>query len=252
MITNCNSNIISAAAGNEQRSDHLHDRGSIHIDGHTQRQNKRSDLTVNTKLLVCGIQIQRKSCCAGGSREAENKNLEDLFDEDIGVQLADQADVKRVANKQVCKQNGNSQHAVGQSGLQVVNAISSKGAAQQHKNGCRTELPDSKAQEGHNDLADFLAEPIDNTFLAQTELVHAETNNNGDEHHAQHRIVNAHGSANVAWNNVQNDQKGIGAGCSGACGYTFVFQTVLSAPKYSRAAINRRPTRIPETIAISI
>ena len=70
------------------------------------------------------------------------------------------------------------------------------------------------------DLADFLAEPIDNTFLAQTELVHAETNNNGDEHYTQHCVIHAHSGTNVAGNNVQNDQQGIGTGCSGACGHT--------------------------------
>ena len=213
-------NIIAAAACDKQSSDHLHNGSAIHVDGHTQRQDKGSDLTVNTQFLGGGIQIQGQCCGTGGGGEAEHDHLEDLLDEDVGVQLADQADVEGIANKEISQQNRHCQHAVSQSRLKIINAVSGKSPAQQHKDGNRTKLCHSEAQEGNHDLADLFAEAVDHAFLAQAQLVHAETDHHGDENHAQNGVVDTQRCADVAGDDVQDHQQGVGSGGAGACGHT--------------------------------
>ena len=99
-------------------------------------------------------------------------------------------------------------------------------------------LPDNKVQEHHNDLAGFLTQAINRAFLAQIQGVDAQTHNNGNEHNGKHGIVNTEGSANVAGNDIQNDQQRIGTGSAGSSAQAFhlhMEQTHVKTYKRDRA-----------------
>ena len=210
--------LVAAAACNEEGCNDLHDGSAVHINGHAKGQNEGGDLAVNAQLFGGRVQIQRQSCCAGGGGEAKDNHLEDLSDENEGVELADQADVQGIGDEQIAQQNGLGQNTVCQSRLQVIDAIGGEGAAQEHKDGNRAKLLNSETQEGDHDLADFLTEAVDHAFLTQTQLVHAQAHNNRDEHNAQHCIVDAQGGTDVAGDDVQDHQQRVGTDgpCAGS------------------------------------
>ena len=210
--------VVARAARDEDRGDHLHDGGAIHVDGHAQGQDKGSNGIIHAHVLGADFDAQGQGSCTGRSGETEDRHIRDLLDERERVQLCAHRHDGRVAHQQEHEQQDHGGHHIDQRRLEVIHAVDGKGTGQQHKDCKRCKLGDDEVQENDHHVVHFPHQAAHGGGAALAQHIHAQAGGYRQENGRKHRAVAAKGRDDVGRNDVQHHIQRVGAGRTGSLG----------------------------------
>ena len=191
--------VDARACGDEGHCEHVHNGGSVHVDGHTCRKHEAGDLAAAAQLLQVCLCVQGQGRRGGVCGKSKHAYLGDLLDKLEGVQPCCQPDTDGIDGHNQDEQGDHSSHDVGRRRRQVLSAVDGEGTGYQAEDSHRAHLVDEEGQVEVDDLASRLQHMLQGICLL-FQHVHAKADDDGHYHNRQDAVVAAHGLDDVGRN----------------------------------------------------